>query len=67
MKLSINFFEGTRRLVAIEVAREGNLVADFGLLLVYPRVGDVGLNLGVEVDTDGVLASRVAVGVVSNG
>ena len=41
-QLSVDFGQGARGSVDVEVAGEGDLVADLGLVVVDPGVGDVG-------------------------
>ena len=55
LDFGVDFFEGAGWGVGVEVAGEGDFVADLGLLGVVPGVGDVGVDFRFEVVVDGDL------------
>jgi hypothetical protein len=51
--LGVDLGEGSGWDVLVEVAGEGDLVAELGLVVVDPGVGHVGVDLGFDVVVDG--------------
>ena len=49
LDLGVDFLEGAGWGVGVEVAGEGNFVADLGFGGVVPGVGDVGVDFGSEI------------------
>ena len=62
----LDFFQRARRLVAIEVTIERNLVADLGFALVDPGIGNVRQHFALEVIVD-VFLQRHVLGVAQFG
>jgi len=62
----VDIGQRARRLEDVEVAVEGDLVADLGFVGVDPGVGSVGQHLAFEVGLD-VLAERDISGVAQGG
>ena len=64
--LGLDYFEGSKRLVHVEVSVEGDLVAGLGLVVVGPGVGDVGQDFVCHVGVD-VVAEGHGLGVAQSG